>query len=193
MADQPESNPRRWPIDFHLGWMAVRALQTFFVVASLQSAYLVRKSGDSLGLVSSLIMLVVIFGFVHRFATGEIDSDGIHYRRYILSKNVPWQGIREIRWRGSRLVFILKDKNILARRLDFILNPLTTSIPYFRHRQDLDTPLPPILERIHALTGDTPPIVSAPAGPKWFFQLVFGLSILLLVFMGVMLLFALRS
>jgi len=138
-------------------------------------------------------MLVAIFVSFHRFATGEIDAGGVHYRRYIFSKNVPWQGIREMRWRGSRLVFILKDKNILARRLDFFLNPLTSSIPYFRHRHDLDTPLPPILERIHALTGDTLPIVSAPAGPKWFFKLVFGLSILLLVFMGVMLLFALRS
>src|SRR5258708_37343163 len=121
--------------------MAVRALQTFFVVASLQSAYLVRKSGDSLELVSSLIMLVAIFAFVHRFATGEIDSGGIHFRRYIFNTNVPWRGIQEIRWRGSRIIFILKDTNILARRLDFVLNPLTTSIPYFRQPQDLDPPV----------------------------------------------------
>ena len=82
MADQSES-ARRWPVDFHVGWMAARALQTFFVVGSLHNAYLAWKSGDSLDLVSSLIMLVAVFAFFHRFATGEMDSQGIHYRRYI--------------------------------------------------------------------------------------------------------------
>jgi hypothetical protein len=31
-------------------------------------------------------MLPAVFAFFHRFATGEIDSQGIHYRRYIFCK-----------------------------------------------------------------------------------------------------------
>jgi hypothetical protein len=182
MAAQPES-ARRWPLDFHLGWMAARALQTFFVVGSLPNAYLAWKSGDSLDLVSSLIMLVAVFAFFHRFATGEIDSQGIHYRRYIFSKNLPWQDIREIQWKGNRLIFVRKDKNILVRRLDFVLNPVTSSIPYFRHRQNLDTQLPPILERIHAFISDSPEIVSVPAQSRWIVRLFMTLTTLLVAIM----------
>ena len=56
MAKQSEANPRRWPIDFHFGWMVARAFQTFFVVGSLHNAYLARKSSDVFDLVFSLIL-----------------------------------------------------------------------------------------------------------------------------------------
>jgi hypothetical protein len=153
MGEQSESKSRRWPIDVHLGWMVARGLQTFFLVTTLEGLRLALKSRDVIDLVSGFVMFVAIMAFFHRYSTGELDSNGIYYRRYIREKTLLWQDIREVRWIGSRLIFIASRGNFLVRRVDFVLNPATASVPYFRHRQGLDTSFPPILERIHALAG----------------------------------------
>ena len=79
--------------------------------------------------------------------------------------------------------FLSQGGNFLSRRLDFILNPVTSAIPYWRPRHGLDTPLLPILERIHALTGDTPQLVSVPAQSRWIMRAFIGLTLLLVAVM----------
>jgi hypothetical protein len=99
MVEQPESKPRQWPIDFRLGWTVTRGLQTFFVVGTLEGVRLAFKSRDIIDLVSGLLMLLAITAFFHRYATGELGSKGIYYRRYIREKTLGWQDISEIRWK----------------------------------------------------------------------------------------------
>jgi hypothetical protein len=183
MTEQADLNSHRWQIDFPLGWMAARAMQAFFLIAFLKFAYLAAESEDILDLVSNLIMICFVFAYCHRFSTGEIDQDGIRFRRYFVERHFCWQDVHEIRWRGSCLIFVLKRGNFLSRRLDFILNPATSAIPYWRHGHGLDTPLLPILERIHALTGDTPQIVSVPAQSRWIMRAFIGLTLLLVAVM----------
>jgi hypothetical protein len=183
MIQQAPPASSRWQIASTSGWMAARAIQAFFVIAFLKFGYLAAKSGEVLDLVSNLLMICLVFAYGHRFATGEISQDGVRFRRYFRERQLAWQDVREIRWRGSSLVLILKKGNFLSRRLDFILNPLTAIVPYWRHRQDLDTPLLPILERIHALAGETLEIVSAPAQPRWMVRGFIGLVLLMLAVM----------
>ena len=52
--------------------MAARYMQTFFVIAFLEFGYLAVRSGQVLDLVSSLLIIWVVFAYCHRFATGEI-------------------------------------------------------------------------------------------------------------------------
>ena len=88
-----------------------------------------------------------------------------------------------MRWRGSSLIFVRKSANFLSRRLEFFLNPVTSAIPYWRHGHGLGTALLPILERIHALTGDTPQIVSVPAQSRWIMRAFMGLTLSLVAAM----------
>jgi hypothetical protein len=169
MTEQADLNSHRWQIDFSLGWMAARAMQAFFLITFLKFAYLAAESGDILDLVSNLIMIC----FVIRSLPPILN------RRYFSERHFSWQDVHEIRWRRSSLIFVLKRSNFLSRRLDFILNPVTSAIPYWRHRHGLDTPLLPILERIHALTGDTPQLVSVPAQSRWIMRAFIGLTLLL--------------
>jgi hypothetical protein len=108
MTEQADLNSHRWQIDFSLGWMAARAMQAFFLIAFLKFAYLASESGDILDLVSNLIMICFVFAYCHRFSTGEIDQNGIRFRRYFSERHFSWQDVHEIRWRGSSLIFVLK-------------------------------------------------------------------------------------
>ncbi len=188
MIQQAPPASARWKIDSSFGWMTARAIQAFFVIALLKSAYLAGKADDVSDLISSLLMTGIVFAYCHRFSTGEIFQEGIRFRRYFRERQFGWQDVREIRWRGSSLVFILKKGNFVSRRLDFNLNPLTSFVPYWRHRQGVDTAWLPILERIHALAGETPEIVSAPAQPRWMVRGFIGLVVLMLPVMLVRLL-----
>jgi hypothetical protein len=85
-----------------------------------------------------------------------------------------WPGVRQAQWRGSRLILFLKKGNLLGRRLDFYLNPFTSAIAYSKHRASVETFLPPVLERIHALAGDDLKISSAPPSSRWLLRLTFG-------------------
>jgi hypothetical protein len=162
MADPSESSLRRWPIDFHFGWMAVRALQSFYVIAFLKFVYIDQESGDWLSLVSSLIILGLILAFFHRFATGACDSEGIFYRRYFYENRVPWSDVREVQWHGGKLRFVLAKRNFLNRNLDFILNPFTTLPSYWSQALGGHSPTPAILERIKAFAMETSVGVRAP-------------------------------
>ena len=161
----PASSP--WQIASCSGWMAARGMQTFFVIAFLEFGYLVARSGQVLRLVSYLLIIWVVFAYCHRFATGEIFQDGVRFRRYFSERHFSF---------SRAVIFSHLDS-------DFIFNPETSAIPYCRHRHGLDTPLLPVLERIHALTGDTPPIASVPAQPRWIMRAFMGLTLLLVTVM----------
>ena len=121
----------------------------------------------SIGLVSYPLKIRVVFAYCHRFATGEIFQDGVRFRRYVSERHFCFSRAE---------IFSHLDS-------DFIFNPETSAIPYWRHRHGLDTPLLPVLERIHALTGDTPQIVSVPAQPRRIMRAFMGLTLLLITVM----------
>jgi hypothetical protein len=140
-------------------------MQAFFVIAFLKFWYLAAKSGEVLDLVSILRMICVV-AYCHRFATGEISQDGVRFRRFFANGSLPGRMFAKYVGGGALYCSFLRKAISSHVGSASFLNPLT-SIPYWRHRQGLDTPLLPILDRIHAPAGETPEIVSAAAQPRW--------------------------
>jgi hypothetical protein len=72
-----------------------RFAQLFFVVASLKGAYQDYCEGSYFSAAWNIAVLLGVCAFFHRFASGWIDAEGIHYRRYFQEKTVRWSGIRQ--------------------------------------------------------------------------------------------------
>src|SRR5258708_38115689 len=103
MIQQAPPASARWKIDSSFGWMTARAIQAFFVIALLKSAYLAGKSDYVSNLISSLLMTGIVFAYCHRFSTGKIFQVVILFRRYFPDRQFGWQDVRDIRLRGRAL------------------------------------------------------------------------------------------
>ena len=126
-----EASPLQWPLAVRKLWIIARALQLYFVVALFRSASQAYLRGDWVGACSSLLLLVAICGYCHRFATRRVDADGIYYRRCFRGKTLAWPEIRQAQWRGGRIILLLQGR-FPGRRLDFHLNPFTSVVPLLK-------------------------------------------------------------
>jgi hypothetical protein len=193
MREDRETARRSWRIGVWEIWALLRGVELFFIVALLKGALSSFRVGEFSESASAAVLIAVMVAYWHRFAAGSIDATGIHFRRYYRMQTVPWSKLREVRWQGSGIVFVFRSGGWLSRRLDFYLNPLTTLGRFMRERLGGDADLPPILERIKALAGDTVPIVSAVSGSKWRLRFFGAISTLLILMLVILLIRAISA
>jgi len=185
MEDGQSKGRRFDQIDAPILWVLVRGAQILLTVTYAKIAYLSSGTDSfSSDLISSIVFLLIVGAFLHRFATGTADSSGIHYRRYFRLKNVAWADVAEIQWVGFRLKVLVKSRGKRKRTIVFLLNPLKTTGAYWANRLGAEVAPPEILERIHALPIETPPAISsAPLYPKWIVRTFMGLVVLMMLVM----------
>jgi hypothetical protein len=181
-------------IDFPILWMLVRAAEILYIVVSAKMVYLTRGTQvfqENVASTGGLLIVVILF--LHRVVTGRADSAGIHYRRYFRWKTLPWAEVQEVQWKNSRIRVLVKGRKKPKAILEFLLNPLKWTPAYWAHRSGTDVPVPPILERIHALPIETPPLNSVPLYSRWPKRVFMGVAILFVLVFLMRLIFALNG
>jgi hypothetical protein len=179
MEDGNSKTGRADQIDFPILWVLVRAVQILITVLYAKITYLSFGTGSFYWeLFSSILFLLIIGAFAHGIATGTVDSSGIHYRRYFRLKTIARADVLEIQWVG----FQLRVRGNRKRKIKFLMNPLKSTGAYWANRLGKEVAPPEILERIHALQIETPPIIaSAPPYSKWIVRGFSGVVVLFVV------------
>ncbi len=166
-------------IDAPMLWILIRAGEFLYAVVFAKMVYLTRGTESfTENAISAAGLLLMLGLFLHRVVTGRADAAGIQYRRYFRWKTLPWTEVQEIQWKGARLRVLVKGKKKPRAVLEFLLNPWDSLGAYWAHRLGADIVPPGILERIHALPVETPPIISAPPHGRWFRRAILGVVIL---------------
>jgi len=180
MEDGPSKGRRPDQIDSPVLWLFVRGAQMLLTVFYARATYLsLGTDSFAFDLSSLVIMLMIIWVFFRRIATGTADSSGIHYRLYFRAKTVAWADVQGIQWVNFRLRVLIKGRGKRKRTVILLLNPLKSTGAYWAHRLGAEVARPEILERIHALPIETPPaIASAPLYSKWILRVFLGVVVL---------------
>ena len=101
-------------------WAFLRALQGVLALWVVDGILRVaRFGGVRLSDVVSLILFVIVAVALDSFAFGWADEKGVHFRRYVASHFLPWAGIHAIKWVGSGLTIVMKDRHAWRQHVDF--------------------------------------------------------------------------
>lgn len=175
-----EKGKRPDQIDLPILWVLARGAQVLVTVVFAKFAYTsIGTDAFVENCLSVVGMLLLIYLFLHRLATGTADSFGIHYRRYFQVHSIVWTEVQEVQWVGPRLRVLINGRGKRRKKLVFLLNPLKATGPYWAHRLGAELAPPEILQRVNALPIETPPkMVSGPPYSKWILWTFLGFFIL---------------
>lgn len=145
-------------------WVFTRLSQLLWLIITLKVIYHGRGDSDFAEKSVYYAALFLALSFVlHPFSDGWVDTEGIHYRRYLGLKILLWADVESIWWVGPRLKTVVRGKVFFNRAISFWLDPVE-AIKQYRIQQSSGEPEPPaILALIAALPLESPPkIVQGP-------------------------------
>jgi hypothetical protein len=184
MTDETQLSGRKVLIAGQLRWTAIRAGQFLLVVFFAKAVYLSYNTSAFTEMLWSGILFVVLFLLLpfHGVSTGWADTSGLHYRRYFRLLTLPWADVKEIRWQGSRLRIVRKNRDFLLNRIVFLLKPFSALPGYYGQRLGGDAPLPEIIESLLAIPKEEEvPVVTAPPAAKWMLRAFAGFALFFLL------------
>ena len=183
MSDQLQLSGRKLPIDSPSLWTGIRAGQFLLIVFFSKSVYLSYHTPEFGYFLWCEIFFILFFLLlpIQAISTGWADTRGIHYRRYLRLRTVPWSDVKEIRWRGSSLRIVRKRQDFLLNRIVFLLKPFSTLQGYYGQRLGFDAPLPNVVESLLAIPKEEEvPIVTTPPAAKWMLRTFAGFALFFL-------------
>ncbi len=101
-----------------MGLRAVTAILLYFGLLLLSS--IIRSQHLEPNKICMLAVLASILIFLHPLASGYADRAGIHFRRYLFPRFVPWEEVETVLWSTRQIMVFLKGKRGLQRRIDFL-------------------------------------------------------------------------